>query len=68
MHASTHTSQPSLNCHVNPGIADSAIGKISSAIGSASVKALDAAFTAGEAVVENAKNTTVGKVRHVNCN
>ncbi len=48
------------------GIADSAVGKISSAIGSASVKVLDSAFTAGETALESAKRTAVGKVQHCN--
>ncbi len=44
------------------GLADSAVGQISSAIGSATIKAVDTAFTAGEAAAERAKQTTLGKV------
>ena len=40
------------------------MGKISSAVGSATIRAVDSVFTAGEVVVENAKKTTVGKVRN----
>jgi hypothetical protein len=47
---------------VTTGFADSAVGQISSAIGSATIKAVDTAFTAGEAAVESAKKTTLGKV------
>jgi hypothetical protein len=48
---------------VELGIADSAVGKISSAVGSAAINAVDSVFTAGEVALQNAKQTSVGKVR-----
>ena len=51
------------NAFVGSGIADSAVGKISSAVGSATIRAVDSVFTAGEVAVESVKKTTVGKVR-----
>lgn len=44
------------------GIADSVVGKISNAVGSAAIKAVDSAFTVGESALESAKQTTIGKV------
>jgi hypothetical protein len=48
------------------GIADSVVGKISNAVGSAAIKAVDSAFTVGESALESAKQTSIGKVCHTN--